>query len=63
METKVCECPQERVHAVQFQGLREDLCELKTRVSHLETTIARGVLLLVANLVSVIVTLARELAQ
>lgn len=51
----------ERVYALQFDGLKEDLNELKTRVGRLETTLARGVLLLVANLAGVIVALMRQL--
>ena len=42
-------------------SLREDLCEVKTRVQRLESTLARGVALLVANLAGVIVSLLRQL--
>ena len=40
---------------------REDLQELKARVAQVETTLARGVLLLVANLAGMVITLARQL--
>lgn len=52
----------EEVTRVQFDHVRGDLGELKTRVGALEATLARGVLLLVANLAGVVVMLARELA-
>jgi hypothetical protein len=51
-------CP---VHEVQFAHLREDLGELKDRVSRLEATLARGVMLLVANLVGVALSLMQQL--
>jgi hypothetical protein len=54
-------CRYEKVYTVQFKSLKEDLQDLKDRVNRLESTLARGVLLLVANLVGVIVTLARGL--
>lgn len=56
-------CPNERVHTLQFQRLREDLGELKGRVGHLESTLSRGVALLIANLVGVIVTLGHALLR
>jgi hypothetical protein len=49
------------VHAIEMRYLREDLAELKARVERLETTLARGVMLLVANLVGVVLTLAQQL--
>lgn len=55
------ECQYARVYAVQFKSLKEDLRELKERVDRLETTLARGVMLLVANLAGVIVMLAEQL--
>jgi hypothetical protein len=56
-----CEtCPQRKVHEVQYRMLAENLGELKERVRQLETTLARGVLLLVANLAGMVVSLARE---
>ena len=50
----------ERVAEVQFKNLHTDLEELKARVRGLEERIARGVMLLVANLAGVVVMLARE---
>ncbi len=50
----------EMVANVQFNHLREDLSELKTRVHGLETALSRGVMLLLANLTGVAVMLARE---
>ncbi len=59
--TPVCDpCPQERVHALQYQTLCDSLDEVKGRVARLEATLARGVLLLVANLAGMLLTLARE---
>jgi hypothetical protein len=55
------DCAYARAYTVEFRGLREDLKEVKARVNGLETTLARGVLLLVANLAGVIVSLARAL--
>ena len=54
-------CPYKVVHDIQYQSLREDLGELKARVQRLETTLARGVTLLVANLAGVIALLLRQL--
>lgn len=54
-------CPYKPVHDIQWMSLREDLCEVKTRVQRLESTLARGVALLVANLAGVIVSLLRQL--
>ena len=50
-------------HAYEFQmsSLNEDLHEVKERVQRLETTLTRGVMLLVANLVAVIMSLAQQL--
>ena len=56
-------CRYEMAYSVQFQNLRDDLEELKSRVSRLESTLARGVLLLVANLVGVAVGLAQQLLR
>jgi len=56
-------CRYEMAYAVQFQNLRDDLNELKARVARLESTLARGVLLLVANLVGVVVMLAQQTLQ
>ena len=57
-----CEtCRYGMAYDVQFRDLRGDLTELKGRVGRLEATLARGVLLLVANLVGVVMVLAQEL--
>lgn len=50
-------CPHERVHRIEYEQLTRNLDELKARVGRVEANIARGVLLLVANLAGVIVTL------
>ena len=56
-----CEtCPYEMAYDVQFRHLIDDLGDLKNRVQRLETTLGRGVMLLVANLVSVIMVLAQQ---
>ncbi len=54
-------CAFEKVAEVQFRNIGDDLHEVKARVGRLETTLARGVLLLVANLVGVVMTLAQQL--
>jgi len=54
-------CRYERVHAVQFESFRDDLRELKERVRRLEGAIERGVLLLVANLIGIVITLGQQL--
>jgi hypothetical protein len=51
------------VAEVQFRTLSRDIDELKERVRGLETTLARGVLLLVANLVGVVMSLAQNLLK
>jgi hypothetical protein len=56
-------CLYEQAHAVQFESLRGDLNELKERVHRLETTLERGVMLLVANLVGMVITLAQQLIK
>ncbi len=53
-------CPYELAYKVQFEGLNKDLTELNERVRRLESTLARGIMLLVANLVGVSVTLAQQ---
>lgn len=59
MDKCQCGCPYEPVFSVELRGLKEDLSEVKERVRALENTLARGVLLLVANLAAVVVALAR----
>lgn len=56
-------CRYERVHAVQFESFRDDLRELKERVRRLEGAIERGVLLLVANLIGIVITLGQQLMR
>ena len=57
-----CEiCPYEKVYMVQFGGLTDDLKELKERVRCLESTLGRGVLLLITNLVGVVLMLVQQL--
>lgn len=56
-------CPYEKAYSIQFDRLRDDLNELKDRVCRLEATLARGVMLLVANLVAVVMTLAQQLIR
>jgi len=54
-------CRYEMAYAVEFRNVREELRALKDRVGRLETTLARGVLLLVANLAGVVTMLTRQL--
>jgi hypothetical protein len=54
-------CGYRQAYAFQMNSLNEDLRELKQRVQRLETTLARGVMLLVMNLAAVIVSLAQQL--
>ena len=59
-----CEpCPYERAYEVQFRNVEADLLELKERVRRLEVTLARGVMLLVANLACVVAALAEQLLR
>jgi hypothetical protein len=55
------DCGYRRAYEIQVNSLNEDLRELKQRVGRLETTLARGVMLLVMNLIAVIVSLAQQL--
>jgi len=55
------ECRYARAYDVQFRELKEDLREIKERVNRLENMLARGVLLLMANLAGVAMSLARQL--
>jgi hypothetical protein len=48
---------------VKLANLAEDLRELKDRVQRLESTLARGVMLLVANLVAVVITLLQQIIR
>jgi hypothetical protein len=56
-----CEdCPQREVNEVEFRLLDTKLRDLKERVEKLETAISRGLMLLVANLVGIVVGLAQQ---
>lgn len=62
METnELCACG--KVTELRLENLGEDLRELKERVQRLETTLTRGVMLLLANLAAVVVTLAQQLLK
>ena len=63
MNSEIDRCPYSMVHDVQMSNLAEDIKELHARVRSLETTLTRGVMLLVANLVAVIVSLGQQLLQ
>ncbi len=56
-------CRYERVYEVQFRHVESGLAELKSRVCRLETALARGVLLLVANLACAVVMLLEQLLR
>ena len=53
-------CGYRQAYEFQMTSLNEDMRELKQRVQRLETTLARGLLLLVANLAAVCVSLAQQ---
>lgn len=55
---EACVCG--RVFEIQAANLADDLKELKQRVETLETTLGRGVMLLLANLAGVVVTLMQQ---
>jgi len=48
---------------VQFRKLEENLDDLRERVRRLETVLARGVLLLIANLIGVAGSLTQQLLR
>lgn len=59
-----CEdCPQRKVNEVEFRLLDTKLRDLKERVEKLESAMSRGLMLLVANLVGIVVSLAQQLMQ
>lgn len=60
MKTETEPCRYEMAYSVQFQHLREDLGEVKDRVKRLELTLGRGVLLLLANLVGMVMMLVQR---
>ena len=54
---------QREVYDAEFRLLESKLMDLKDRVVRLETTMARAVLLLVANLAGVVMSLAQQYMQ
>ncbi len=62
METK-SQCACANVQDVKLANLADDLRELKDRVQRLESTLARGVMLLLANLAAVVVTLLQQIVR
>lgn len=61
MNTEMPSCPFHAAYDVQFRSLAQDIQNLNDRVKAVEATVNRGLMLLVANLASVIVMLAKEL--
>ncbi|MCL4694376.1 MAG: hypothetical protein KJ060_17940 [Candidatus Hydrogenedentes bacterium] len=55
------QCPFGMVYEIQINNLAEDIRDLKARVDRLEAILTRGVVLLVANLVAVIISLGQQL--
>ncbi len=54
---------QREVYDAEFRLLESKLMDLKDRVVRLESTMARGILLLVANLAGVVMSLAQQYLQ
>ena len=54
---------QREVYAAEFRLLESKLMDLKDRVVRLESTMGRGILLLVANLAGVVMSLAQQYLQ
>ncbi|GMW01791.1 MAG: hypothetical protein AMXMBFR84_29280 [Candidatus Hydrogenedentota bacterium] len=48
------------IYDVKVDNLKDDLRDLKDRVQRVETTLARGVMLLVANLTGMVISLAQQ---
>lgn len=61
MENETTLTAYERLYELQFENLNRDLNEVKDRVKSLEAALARGVMLLVANLAGVAIMLAQQL--
>ena len=61
MEREACDCAYEKLYSARMDGLRDGLHDVSERVARLETALARGLMLLVANLLGVVVTLASGL--
>ena len=59
MKEECKSCPMDKVHKIEYRFLSANLNEVKMRVGKLETQLARGILLLVANLTGVVITLAK----
>ncbi len=53
-------CAYERVAAVEFRSLNADIEEVRDRVERLEAVLSRGINLLIANLVGVVLMLAQQ---
>ena len=63
-EQKTCDvCGCGHAQTFQLKCLDEDVREVKERVQRLETTLARGMMLLVANLAAVCMSLAQQLIR
>lgn len=60
---KEWQCTYEKVFEVECKSLKTSLRELKERVQRLELMMTRGVMLLVANLMGVVIVLARQLLE
>ncbi len=54
---------QREVYDAEFRLLESKMMDLKDRVTRLETTMSRGVMLLVANLAGVVMSLAQQYMQ
>ena len=54
---------QRELNDAEFRLLESKLMDLKDRVVRLESTMARGILLLVANLAGVVMSLAQQYLQ
>ncbi len=54
---------QRELHDAEFRLLESKLMDVKDRVVRLESTMARGILLLVANLAGVVMSLAQQYLQ
>ena len=63
MQSDSSNCPFHLAYDLQFKELAQDIHELKQRAGTLEATLNRGLMLLVANLASVVVMLAHELIR
>jgi len=55
------ECRYEEVARVQFEGVREDLQELRQRLQGLEGKLAAGLVLICSNLVTLLFSVAKTM--